>query len=253
MLQKKQEWFAYFSSEYYLDRPNFYFTENFDWAKVIEAKSNKITAEVLRLIDSTEFTPKGYFIEGLTENAGWKTFSFLTWGIKVNEALALTSVFDRLLLDFPEIVSISINILESGEKIKAHHGDSNTFFRCHLGIIIPAGLPNCGFKVNEEEKVWNPNKLLIFNDANKHEAWNLSDEKRIIVVFDVIRNEYKHKKMSICLKIRSFLILQLLFEKSMFIKKLPKWIHRIINLSIIILLFLLYPYQKKYGVIKKHN
>lgn len=251
--QLKEEWFAYFSSEHYSDSPNFYSSENFDWAKAIEANSNEIATEITRIINSENFTPKGYFIKGLTVQSGWKTFSFLTWGIKINEALTLTPVFNNLLAHFPEIVSISINILEAGEKIKAHHGDSNTFYRCHLGIDIPQGLQKCGFRVNNQDAEWKNNKLLIFNDANKHEAWNLSDKKRVIVVFDVIRSEYKHKKKAICLKIRSFLILQLLFEQYSFIKKMPKWIHRIINSSIFILLFLLYPYQKKHGVIKKHN
>ena len=253
MKHKLNIWFAYFSSKSYQDEPNFYAEDKLSWSTQILSKANFIKPEVEKIIELSDFTPKNYFIDSLAQKDGWKTYSFKTWGIEVKGTLLNAPVLESIIKNNPNIVSVSINILKSGGEIKPHYGDSNTFYRTHLGIRIPEGLPKCGFKVNEESQPWEENRLLTFVDGNFHTAWNHSDAERIIVVFDVIKDEFQSRRRYICFKIRSFLILQLLFEKSKRIKNLPKWIHRIFAFKIFCLLVILYPYQKLFGTIKKHN
>ncbi|PCI96755.1 MAG: hypothetical protein COB15_09205 [Flavobacteriales bacterium] len=246
-------WFAYFTSSNYLDEPNFYTEEELSWSTQITSKSALLKLEVEKLVKRPDFALKPYFIDSLAEHDGWKTYSFKTWGIEVNGTFSHVPILHSIIKNNSNIVSVSINTLKSGAEIKPHHGDSNTFYRTHLGIKIPEGLPNCGFKVNEEAQPWKENELLTFVDGNLHSAWNYSSTERIILVFDVIKDEYQSQRRYICFRVRSFLVLQLLFEKSKQIKNLPKWMHRVIIFNIFCLLVLLYPYQKLFGTIKKHN
>lgn len=250
---KRKKWFVFFTSDSYCESPNYYPTEQFDWAVQLESFSNEIAEEVHKIIDTHSGSFQPYFIESLSGKDGWRTFSFKTWGIDVKKALKAANTINSIANQFPQIVSISINLLPAGTKIAPHHGDSNTFFRVHMGIQIPCGLPECGFKVNGEEKAWENGKLLIFNDANRHEAWNNSEQDRIIVVFDILRKEYLKEAVLITTKVRSILILQLLFTKFSKLKQLPKWILRILRFEIQLLLLLIYPIQLFTGVIKKHN
>jgi aspartyl/asparaginyl beta-hydroxylase (cupin superfamily) len=57
---------------------------------------------------------------------------------------------------------------------------------CHLPLIVP---PDCRFRVGNEVREWEEGKLLIFDDTIEHEAWNESDEDRIVLIFDIWRPE----------------------------------------------------------------
>jgi ornithine lipid ester-linked acyl 2-hydroxylase len=82
--------------------------------------------------------------------------------------------------------------------------------RCHLGIEVPAGLPDCGLQAGTEQQAWGEGKWLFFNDAFKHSAWNNTDKRRIVIIMDVIRPEFLYKTKSICANIRArHLVIQL--------------------------------------------
>jgi aspartyl/asparaginyl beta-hydroxylase (cupin superfamily) len=54
--------------------------------------------------------------------------------------------------------------------------------RCHLGIDVPAG---CGIRVGGVERSWERGRCIVFDDSFPHEAWNESDEPRIVLIVDV--------------------------------------------------------------------
>src|SRR5690606_40743626 len=85
-----------------------------------------------------------------------------------------------------------------------------TLFRS--GIHIPADLPKCGFKVGDEQQSWKKGELLIFCDAKRHEAWNLSKKDRYIFLFDIMRDERSEEHTSE-LQSRENLVCRLLLEK----------------------------------------
>jgi aspartyl/asparaginyl beta-hydroxylase (cupin superfamily) len=82
--------------------------------------------------------------------------------------------------------SILFSLLKPGARIAAHNGMINTRLICHLPLIVP---PGCGFRVGNETREWEVGKLLIFDDTIEHEAWNDSEEDRVILIFDVWRPE----------------------------------------------------------------
>jgi len=57
---------------------------------------------------------------------------------------------------------------------------------CHLPLIVPAG---CGFRVGNEVREWRQGEMWAFDDTIEHEAWNNSDEWRVILLFEIWRPE----------------------------------------------------------------
>jgi aspartyl/asparaginyl beta-hydroxylase (cupin superfamily) len=80
----------------------------------------------------------------------------------------------------PEIM---FSLLHPKTRIPAHRGSVNGRLVAHLPLIVPE---NCGYlRVADEKRGWETGSLLIFDDTFDHEAWNGSDEQRIILIFDV--------------------------------------------------------------------
>ncbi len=74
------------------------------------------------------------------------------------------------------------SILDANTKIPAHVGVTNTRVTVHLPLIVP---PGCGFRVGSTTREWVPGKAWVFDDTIEHEAWNLSDTPRAILIFDI--------------------------------------------------------------------
>ncbi|MDF2438185.1 MAG: hypothetical protein K0Q95_2561 [Bacteroidota bacterium] len=198
----------------HLPNDTFYDPAEFSWTSLLEKNHDMIAAEVTRFINKNERALRPYFASALMDNpASWKALSFYFWGKRMDENACLECP-DTLgiLSQIPNIVSASISILEPHSEIKGHFGDTDAIYRCHLGLVIPASLPECGFRVGYEDRPWQTGKLLIFNDANYHRAWNKSGERRIILLFDVIKPEYASEKKIICAKIHGNIMWQKISE-----------------------------------------
>jgi aspartyl/asparaginyl beta-hydroxylase (cupin superfamily) len=52
---------------------------------------------------------------------------------------------------------------------------------------VPA---SCGkLRCGSEERAWEEGRLMIFDDSIEHEAWNNSDEERVVLLFEIWRPE----------------------------------------------------------------
>ena len=72
--------------------------------------------------------------------------------------------------------------LAAGTRVAPHYGPTNLRLRCHLGIDIP---DRCGLTVGGETGSWQQGKCIVFDDSFRHEAWNLSDRDRIVLIVDL--------------------------------------------------------------------
>jgi len=251
---RKKIWFNYWQDQYKKNEPAFYNPSGFKWAGEIETQWPLIEKELSVLIKNKEQQFQTYFGSGRdTGSTGWKTITLKTWGIEVKENLNQCPVLKKLIYNTPGWISAAISLLEPETSIKKHQGDTDAIYRAHVGIKIPDVLPECGLKVNNIEQSWSEGKVVIFLDAHWHEAWNLTSEKRMIMIIDVVKDEFLEQKENICIHVRSFLLLQVLGIKFPKLMKFPKLFHRIIFFIIFILLKMAHPFQKKYGVILKHN
>lgn len=248
-------WYNYWQKPYdNANDPNFFEPNDYEWARKIEQNWETIRDELYALIAKRNGKLIPYFASDMdNQTQNWQTLAFKTWGIAVNDHLEACPRIAELINSIPQLVSASVNLLAPQSKINPHQGDTNAIFRCHLGISIPAALPDCGFEVNNEKRAWQTGKLLIFCDAHRHWAWNNSPQNRIIFLFDIVREPFRKQQKEITLRVRAFLLLQWLNTRVSFLHKLPKFAHYAIFTAIRLLLWLVYPIQKKMGVFLKHT
>jgi aspartate beta-hydroxylase len=74
------------------------------------------------------------------------------------------------------------SLLAPRTRIPPHTGVANTRLVCHLPLIVPA---DCGFRVGATIREWKPGEAFVFDDTIEHEAWNDSDELRVVFICDL--------------------------------------------------------------------
>lgn len=200
-------------------RPNVYFLpglpqvqffdrEDFPWVAAVESRTGPIRFELVKLLkDRSLFKPHVGASErlparssSLAGNAAWSSLYLWRAGEAVEPiaqkcpetiaalAAAPLSHFSKV---NPSAPSIMFSLLAAGARIPPHTGATNARLICHLPLIVP---PNCGFRVGNEIRKWEEGKLLIFDDTIEHEAWNESNEDRIVLIFDIWRPELSEEE-----------------------------------------------------------
>lgn len=200
---EKQIYLQQPSAYYFPELPQiqFYESEQFGWAADVEAAAGEIRTELeAALVQGSPFRPylqsrtdrPSYDFHGLLDNPAWSTLYLWENGAATPGARErFPKTFTALeKVPMPDITtrapSILFSLLQPGARIEPHHGMINTRLICHLPLVVP---PGCGFRVGNEMREWHVGKLMIFDDTIEHEAWNDSDEDRILLIFDIWRPE----------------------------------------------------------------
>jgi aspartyl/asparaginyl beta-hydroxylase (cupin superfamily) len=221
-MTKSAIWYSYTASPYkWADSEHgFYPNEDFTWTKLLEENFDQIKEEALAFVASNDFPP--YFNKSMTTRKNsWKTKGLLFWGYFFRKNYSHFQETWKVVKQIPGLSAFSVSILEGGSKIKPHVGDTNAIIRVHLPVEVPAGLPQCSFTVKGETKAWKEGVPILFNDAQLHEAQNLSDKRRIIVLLDVIRPEFFAQRYGIYARVINGLVWQGVTQSWPGVRKLP--------------------------------
>ncbi|MFY9509968.1 MAG: aspartyl/asparaginyl beta-hydroxylase domain-containing protein [Rubrivivax sp.] len=73
------------------------------------------------------------------------------------------------------------SVLKPKTRIPAHVGASNARLLVHLPLVIP---PGCNYRVGNTLREWVEGRAWVFDDTIEHEAWNGSDQIRVVMIFD---------------------------------------------------------------------
>jgi len=250
----KKVWYNYWQPPYSSEEPKYVASGTFNWESDLLKVLPEIKSELMSILSARDGQlTKHYADEVNSSGAEWHTLAFKQWGIKVKSNLKQAPSLANWLRRHPRILSSSLNILNPGAKITEHQGDTDAIVRCHIGLEIPDGLPNVGFSVENEDRPWKENEILIFRDAFNHKAWNDSNKRRVILVVDYILDDYQNSKSRISINVRSFQILQLVVNKWKSLKSWSKGLHRFLFFQIKVLLYILLPIQKITGVLRSHS
>ena len=199
-------WFGVYGREYMTDEPAFFPEQEMPWAKALKQHFPVIKAALAPLMQDSNTDLQPYFDDALQyPPKNWKSIGFYFWGLR-DEANAkrFPEIFE-ILEKIPGLVSASFSMLEPHSRILPHFGETNGVYRAHMGVRIPAQMPECGFTVKGESRSWQEGELLIFLDANIHAAHNDSDARRYILLVDVIRPEFRKEHKRICVQALSML------------------------------------------------
>jgi aspartyl/asparaginyl beta-hydroxylase (cupin superfamily) len=188
---------------YYPELPQIQFFDRqlFPWVGELESEFAAIRSEARAVLDAdTDFVPyvrregnRPVFNErGLLDNTDWGAFFLIKDGVTVEanaarcpRTFAAVSKIPLSRID-KRTPSVLFSLLRPGARIPPHHGFMNARLIGHLPLIVP---PNCKLRVGNETRGWREGEAVFFDDSIEHEAWNLSAEPRIVLIFDVWRPE----------------------------------------------------------------
>ena len=190
------------SSFFYPGLPavEFYDREGFDWLEPLEAETDAIAAELAALVaePGDGFVPYVDYEESLpldqwrplNRSPDWSAFHLYQNGAPVEENCARCPATVAALARTPQpqlggrSPAAMFSVLKPHTRIPAHTGVSNTRLVAHLPLIVP---PGCRFRVGNEVRDWERGRAWVFDDTLEHEAFNDSDQDRIILIFDIVQ------------------------------------------------------------------
>ncbi len=210
-----EPWYAVWGERYRGDQPAFYRREDLPWTRVLEENWEVIRDELLHLLEARPDRLRPYSINHSMSfpPKRWKTMGLLFWGYRMSANCAACPQTMRIIGRLPGCTSFSLSILEPGANINPHQGDTDAVIRCHMGLVVPAGLPDLGFQVGSEIRPWEEGKTLPFCDARTHTAWNQTDARRYVVILDIIRPEFAHRKLEICSHVLASAAVQMIYPR----------------------------------------
>jgi aspartyl/asparaginyl beta-hydroxylase (cupin superfamily) len=225
----------------------FYEVKDYPQLKVLEDNWQVIRDEFAGLISGKEkFDVKNINPPYLSSPDAWKNYYFYNFGWKKHKNCERFPKTHALLMRVPNLIFAGVTVLEPHSKVLPHNGETNTTIRCHLGLKIPAPYPDCGVRVGGEERGWEDGKILMFSDAHYHTTWNNTDERRFVLVFDIIRDEYAANKTMVCAKVLGGLSLKYFYGKNPRLKQIPLPLIQLCHVLFTAFWFLYLPLQHRF-------
>ena len=155
----------------------FFDNSQFPFTELLEKNWKDIYEELMRLKD-------GQFLDWPEKHLysdGWSVFGLYSFGIKMDKNCAICPKTTALLEQIPGLMTGGFSHMKPGTHIAPHSGAPEGVLRCHLGLIVPE---NCAIRVGGEVRGWAQGKTMVFDDTFEHEAWNKSEESRVILLLD---------------------------------------------------------------------
>jgi beta-hydroxylase len=165
----------------------FYELSQFPFLKPLQDNADVIREELISLMENQSedqwVRTFPHYVRSQRTKA-WKVFSFMFFNIKYFHNAKLCPRTSELIYSIPEIMSCDFSFLEGNTHIAPHKGYSRMVLRSHLPLIVPDE-KKCALRVGDNTKHWKENEILIFDDSFEHEAWNKTDESRVVLMFDI--------------------------------------------------------------------
>jgi len=186
---------------YYPDLPAtpYFARELFPWYAMLEDNFDVVRAEMAAVLESGEgiepflkfHSPEevsGYL--GGSPKAGWDAFFFYRHGERYDancsrcprtaEILDALPTLQHIREHAPEVC---FSALPPGSHILPHRGVVNTRLVTHFPLKVPQG--DLALRVGGEDHVWQEGRCVTFDDTYEHEAWNRTDQLRVVMLLDV--------------------------------------------------------------------
>ena len=176
----------------------FYERDEFPWLPELEAATPAIQRELARILveDEAGFSPYIHYDDHLpldqwrelNKSPRWTAFHFYDKGREIADRCARAPATMDAVRRLPQAVvdlrspTAMFSVLKPKTRIPPHTGIANFRLVVHLPLVLPG---DCGFRVGGETREWSMGEAWVFDDTIEHEAWNDSDEIRIILICDI--------------------------------------------------------------------
>ena len=164
---------------------------SFPWTREIEANWTTIRAELDAVLAHLDALPNFQDIStdqyNLTDDDHWKTFFLYGYGFRSDANCRRCPATDRLVRTIPGMQTAMFSIFAPHKRIPPHDGPYKGVVRYHLGLRVPPDPSLAGIRVGPQTEHWTEGGSLVFDDTYVHEAWNDSDEVRVVLFVDFVR------------------------------------------------------------------
>jgi aspartyl/asparaginyl beta-hydroxylase (cupin superfamily) len=230
-------WFSSFGGRYTGPEPGWFDSASYPWVEILESHWTTMRDEVVRLTEAQDDRLGAYFNHAMVfPPKSWKTLGLYFWSWHIHRNLKACPRTVGILSRIPDLLSASLSVLEPGSNINPHQGDTNAVIRVHLPLIVPGGLPDCGFQVGDEARPWREGEAMLFLDAKTHFAWNRTDRRRYVLILDVLRPQYSERRAFVCSNVLASIFMQGLCQRVTVLNRMPGAVrlalHRIAQVTI---------------------
>lgn len=169
----------------------------FPWLETLEAATPVIVAELEALLADSfdQFAPYVAYPKGapvnqwgeLNHSRKWTSLWLWRDGARQDAVCERCPRTAALLESLPMCrqdgfaPTAVFSALQPHTHIPAHTGSSNVRLLTHLPLILPGP---ARFRVGNTVRDWKMGQAWVFDDTIEHEAWNDSDETRVVLIFD---------------------------------------------------------------------
>lgn len=176
----------------------FWEREHFPWLAEFEAQTDAVTAELRQVlqVDQDGFRPYIYYDDHLpldqwrelNHSPRWSAFHLYERGMPVAKRVARAPRTMQAISRLPQAdvplrsPAAFFSVLQPRTRIPPHTGVANFRLIAHLPLVLPG---RCGFRVGAETREWRLGEAWVFDDTIEHEAWNDSDQIRVILICDI--------------------------------------------------------------------
>jgi aspartate beta-hydroxylase len=195
----------------------FYDRELFPWLPKLEEAADAIRDELLIVlredtasmrpyVSHPDGAPVGLWAE-LNHSPRWNAFFLWEHGkrfeAECHRCPKTASVLETIpMMDCEGYApTVLFSILAPHTHIPPHSSVTNARLVVHLPLVAP---PNCRFRVGNDIREWKYGAAWVFDDTINHEAWNDSDEVRVIMMIDVwnpLLSQAERELVSVLLKV----------------------------------------------------
>ena len=176
----------------------YYDRSHFPWLATLEAATADIRREAIAVLEEggDDFQPYVAHPDGvpinqwaeLNHSPRWSTYFLWKDGERLERQSAkcpVTAAISETLpvIDIPRFgPTVMYSVLAPHTRIPQHSSVTNARLVVHLPLIVPDG---CYFRVGNETRPWREGQAWVFDDTINHEAWNDSDQYRVILMIDI--------------------------------------------------------------------
>jgi beta-hydroxylase len=170
-------------------RDAFFPTRIFPWVPDLEENWFKIRKEMDALLTDLDQVPNYQDLAPslVTDDDKWKAVVLSVAGHRIDEYATLCPETTALIERIPGLQYAMFSVLRPDKHIPAHRSLYSGVLNCHLALRIPQPRESCALRVAGETRHYEEGRMLIFNDLNLHEAWNRSEEVRVVLLMYVVR------------------------------------------------------------------
>ncbi len=164
---------------------------DFPFTRLLEENWHDILDEYQHIAQQMHAWPEKQYYTG-----NWDAFGLFAFGLKLEANCALCPKTTQVLERIPGMVLAGFSRLAPGAHIAPHEGYagwSRYVLRCHLGLIVN---DRCSLRVGDETRQWQAGKVLVFCDATEHEAWNMGDRERVVLLLDFRNPEFRRRLLN---------------------------------------------------------